>query len=694
MAHDPSPQPTVCPSPQLLADFQVGSLPPDTSNEVSAHVSTCPNCQTLLRQTPATPTIAAPATDSIDSSGHETIDWTTDSFIRVIASVGEVSREVTGTIPVVRLGQYRLVRILGQGGMGAVCLGYHLSLKKWVAVKLLPRGATARPGAIARFKREMEAIGQLDHPNIVRATDAGEVDGVHYLVMELVDGADLNRLLREERTLTIPTACEMIRQAAAGLQYAHELGMVHRDIKPSNLILTRTGRVKILDLGLALIGGDRLAGSVLTGTGQVMGTLNYMAPEQWEAASKVDIRADIYSLGCTLYALLTGRAPFGGVEYDSVLQKMAAHAQAPIPRAATRRPEIPDALDDVITRMMAKSPADRYATPQEVALALEPFLTGENLSEVASRIKPMVTPEPPKDEPSVVSPEAQASTLMMPPVVSKKRHWLIAAVGVVFLSLATVIAVVAGLFHDRDATDIPPVPIPEPRPPIPPVTVVEINKEPPPRVWTPLVWHNLLDRKPVEFYWKNPHGVSSWHFDPDKRNLNIQCFGPGLLSLGNTEAHGYRLKVGIRQTHWVGGIGIFIGGQSDANRPAALKYQAVSIYSKSTSTGKNSTIHRAKGGISLRNVRDPITGEQPFGITTVDTPEGREMILDITVVSRKIREITWDGQRYTKLFDDSTNSLFTPKEHQGEFGVILDSATATILSAEFMPFDNAIEDTK
>ena len=177
----------------------------------------------------------------------------------------------------------------------------------------------------------MKALGRLDHPSIVRAMDADDEDGTHYLVMEYVDGIDLSEVVRRCGPLRVPEACELIRQAASGLQYIHEHGCVHRDIKPSNLMLTPAGQVKVLDLGLALLLSEQPAGGELTGSGQAMGTADYMAPEQILDSHGVDIRADIYSLGCTLYKLLVGRAPFSRCDRAGLYAKWDAQVHQPAP---------------------------------------------------------------------------------------------------------------------------------------------------------------------------------------------------------------------------------------------------------------------------------------------------------------------------------------------------------------------------
>lgn len=279
-----------------------------------------------------------------------------------------------------KIGPYQLLSKLGQGGMGAVYKARHTRLDKTVAVKLLPRHRTADPVLLARFEREMRAVGNLDHPQIIRAHDADEEGGTHYLVMEYLEGNDLSQRVKGEGPLPIGLACEIVRQAALGLQYAHDHGFVHRDIKPSNLFLTKSGHVKILDLGLARLQDDTgrdeagaPAAKDLTQENQFLGTPDYMAPEQWDTAQPVDYRADLYALGCTFFMLLTGRAPFGTPENKSFAKKAIAHALGEVPEVRSLRPEIPVALAKLVKRLMAKAPADRLQPAAEVARLLHPY---------------------------------------------------------------------------------------------------------------------------------------------------------------------------------------------------------------------------------------------------------------------------------------------------------------------------------
>ncbi len=289
------------------------------------------------------------------------------------------------------LGQYKLLNKMGEGGMGAVYRALHTRLEKIVAIKLLPRERVPKPDAVARFEREMKAVGQLDHPNIVSAMDAGEVDGTRYLVMECVSGIDLSQLVSRHGPIPAAEACEMIRQAALGLQAAHLRGMVHRDIKPGNLMLAVSDdgppMVKVLDLGLAQLADGQPGGEDLTSTGQLMGTIDYMAPEQGDNLHGVDIRADIYALGATLYKLLTAQAVFSGPQYQTVTQKLLALAHDPVPPLQALRPDIPPDVVEIVHKMLAKLPDDRYATPIEVAKALEAPAAAANLYDLAEVVR-------------------------------------------------------------------------------------------------------------------------------------------------------------------------------------------------------------------------------------------------------------------------------------------------------------------
>jgi serine/threonine-protein kinase len=285
---------------------------------------------------------------------------------------------------------YRVLERIGAGGMGQVFKAKHSALDKLVALKVIRREHLAKPDAVHRFRREIRAVSKLSHPNIVMATDADTDGETHFYVMEYVDGSDLSKLVRESGPLPIPQAIDFMKQAARGLEHASAQGLVHRDIKPANLLIGRpakrpsgfgnapsmgnaaftAGTVKLLDMGLAKLisPDDNNSMSWRTQDGKVVGTPEYMAPEQALKSSEADVRADLYSLGCTFYFALSGRVPFPG---GTLMEKLLKHKMDTATPIETLRPEIPRALGDILRKLMAKNPTDRYQTPAELIAALD-----------------------------------------------------------------------------------------------------------------------------------------------------------------------------------------------------------------------------------------------------------------------------------------------------------------------------------
>lgn len=269
------------------------------------------------------------------------------------------------------LEKYKLLGHLGTGGMSMVYLAEHVLMHRRVAIKVLPKGRVNNTSYLARFRREAEAIAALDHRNVVRAYDIGNVDDIHYMVMEYVEGQDLQTLVKEQGVLDYGRAADYIRQAAEGLEHAHRAGLIHRDVKPANLLLDRHNVVKVLDLGLARFTGEDQASLTVAYDENVLGTADYLAPEQAIDSHSVDARADIYSLGCSLYFLLTGSPPFP----DGTLpQRLMLHQKSPPPEIRDRRPDAPDDLIEICLKMMAKKPSARFPSAQDVADALADWL--------------------------------------------------------------------------------------------------------------------------------------------------------------------------------------------------------------------------------------------------------------------------------------------------------------------------------
>lgn len=279
-------------------------------------------------------------------------------------------------------GNYVILDKLGQGGMGMVLKAEHKRMKRVVALKVMSGAAMKSPDAVKRFHREVEAAARLSHPNIVAAFDADEDRGTHFLVMEYVAGSDLSQIVKQGGPLPLAKALDYTIQASKGLAHAHQQGLVHRDIKPANLLLDQKGIVKILDMGLArfddsLSSTEGAANAGLTTTGTIMGTVDYMSPEQALDTKHADARSDIYSLGVTLFYLLTGRVPFVG---DTIMKKLLAHREDPIPSLCEIRSDIPAELDVALNRLLAKKPAERFQTMDEVAAALQSIAQGRGIS--------------------------------------------------------------------------------------------------------------------------------------------------------------------------------------------------------------------------------------------------------------------------------------------------------------------------
>jgi len=296
--------------------------------------------------------------------------------------------------PGTQIADYQLIDKLGQGGCGvvfsAVPIQRHPASGAEVAIKIIRPDRLASRKAVARFEREIKALLGLDHPHCVKALSAGEWQSVSYVVMELVDGVSLADVIEHSRPVSVADSCEVIRQAALGLQHLHEKLLTHRDIKPSNLMLSLRGTVRLLDLGMAGLKEADSQQERLTSLHEAMGTPDYMAPEQWQDSHGVDIRADIYSLGCTLFCLLSGRPPFSDVRSTQIFEKMEAHLHRPLPDLRPLRSEVSEDLLQVLKKATAKDVRERYATPSEFAEALLPFCPASDVAKLCERTRSQI----------------------------------------------------------------------------------------------------------------------------------------------------------------------------------------------------------------------------------------------------------------------------------------------------------------
>ncbi len=383
------------PDQNQITSYLLGTLNDESAEFIAQHLQNCDECEATVANLEA---VSDTLIEKLRDGAPPDAFADEPTCRQMLSAIKAIGHERTEAFPkraretilhesdadLGSIREYKLLAVLGHGGMGAVYKALHTKLDKIVALKVLPANLLHNGTAVSRFEREMKAVGMLNHPNIVTAHDAGEYEGRHYLVMELIKGIDLSILSARIGSLRVADACELIRQAAIGLQYAYEKGLVHRDIKPSNLMLTRREdgevQLKVLDLGLALLDDYAHERSELTDAGDMMGTLSYMAPEQTFDSHQVNIRADIYSLGATLYKLICGDVPYSWSKYKTQVRVLTAIATAEPPSISTRRADLPAQLVQIIDRMLAKDADKRYATPQEVADALAPFTAGADLS--------------------------------------------------------------------------------------------------------------------------------------------------------------------------------------------------------------------------------------------------------------------------------------------------------------------------
>ena len=414
------------PTDQTLSSYGLGKLDDGSAESVNQHLESCPDCRRRVADLSPDTFLgrlldAKPRADSASP-----VVSATDGLSMLHAGSAASPPPPDSTLPpgLADHPDYEILRELGRGGMGVVYLAQNLLMGRLEVLKVVGSHMISRPGVLDRFLREIRSAAKLHHHNIVAAYSALRVGESFVMAMEYVEGYDLATMVKAQGPLPVAHACNFVYQAALGLQHAHEQGMVHRDIKPANLIFTRVGKkpiVKVLDFGLAKVTSEGQADSGLTREGQMLGTPDYIAPEQIRDAQSADIRADIYSLGCTFYYLLTGGPPFGG---DSLWDVYQAHFSMDAGPLNLMRPEVPVELAALVAKMMAKNPARRFQTPGEVAQALVPFFKPSasqpsRPSPEVSRIDPPVNPSQASDirpapAPPVTSGPSTASAVRDP----------------------------------------------------------------------------------------------------------------------------------------------------------------------------------------------------------------------------------------------------------------------------------------
>ncbi len=302
-------------------------------------------------------------------------------------SSAEIGRALLGT----SLGPYRLERFIGGGGMGAVFRAHDTTLDRVVAVKVLAGRQADDEEMLRRFRNEAQSAARLDHENIGRVHAVGSEDGWHYIVLEYIEGRNVRDIVREDGAFDVARTVDVAMQVADALEHASQRSVVHRDIKPSNIVITPTGRARIVDMGLARLhqmAGDR----DLTISGMTLGTFDYISPEQARDPRAADVRSDLYSLGCTMFFMLAGRAPFAE---GTMVQKLLQHQQEPPPSIERLRPDVPRRLAAILGRLMAKDPGERYQRPVDLVADLTAFADEHGIELAAPRVRaPVPLPRP------------------------------------------------------------------------------------------------------------------------------------------------------------------------------------------------------------------------------------------------------------------------------------------------------------
>ncbi|MCC7422164.1 MAG: serine/threonine protein kinase [Planctomycetaceae bacterium] len=617
-------------------------------------------------------------------------------------------------------GQYQIGSLLGRGGMGSVYEAMHLYLHKRVALKIIAERRFDDPAAVRRFKREMEAVGRLHHPNVVQALDAGEWQGTHYLAMEHIDGIDVERLAQRMGMLSVADSCEIVRQAALGLAHAHSHHLVHRDVKPSNLMISLEGRVVILDLGLAHC--PEASGNDITQSGWIFGTPDYISPEQAEGGT-TDCRCDIYSLGATLYRLLAGRPPFASPDYESGLRKLDGHRHDAPPPLEQFRSDLPSDLVQLAQTMMAKSPQERPQSAQDVAAGLERWSRESNLVALVGDRAP-----PASNGAALVATKTYSPSTLTEKGGTWRSNWLVGCTfvgGAIAATVGWIVLSTPGIDRGVPNPALPGVAAgglsPVPHPGVPNATeatptsdlsdssnatsqapaalsgkrdtTVAVSTTGPetspvgfpanltqkayenlaPDEWASDIWYPLLNRAPESVYGNVGDSLSTIGFDSTRRQLSVISRDLSVLQLGTITRPNYTFEVEVFQPRWSGGFAFFFGLTSEPGKNRQLFCLRVT---------SNRGTDRVKAPFVITPGQYFLT-ENPDGRITPNFREGAQTgrgdfpdagdacTIRIVVRQGRLKQVLWNGRIVESLSgENALKGLENPKM-EGGFGVVV-----------------------
>lgn len=592
---------------------------------------------------------------------REVLELLQDIYPRQITSQ---PAELPAGLPTI-LGRYKLLRVLGGGGMGIVLEAIHTALKRRVALKVLKGPLAPAPHLISRFMREMEAVGRVDHPNVIRANDAGEEAGILFLAMDLVDGLTVQQLIETNRRISLPAACEIARQIACGLEAIWQKKLVHRDLKPSNVMVTPEGQVKILDLGLARLRDEEWSQEELTPSGLLMGTFDYQAPEQATKPRSVTIQADLYSLGCTIYKMLTGSVPFPKAKTPG--QKIHAHANQPFPPL----PEtFPAPLRETVQKLTVKNPEQRWQSPATLAERLTEWSDPKDLR---SLVEVSLAEKSASDRQTVhETPSIRQGTTANYRVTGTSRSRLLWIGLVVFCLLglsAGVLFFANPWLKPSDGEQLRQLHLLEPR------------KN-----------HDLLAVLPRLSPWSSQGDWGDSRYDSSQHYLRVDAPRISLFSLGKAECRDFDFSVLIHQTNWTDGPGIYLGFQESLIPDSkgivwrTVETQILSIGTlqegpdspRRFTLARSHAIWRRSAGGEEKNATTRLA-EVP-----IPTPIG-EQALSIKVRRGGLEEVRLDNIPYPSL---SNLVAGEPRSGlTGELGIVCVTCTANFRLAYFKMLD-------
>lgn len=636
-----------CPTQERLAAFLAGEIPHSECESIEDHINGCENCLLQLENLNSTPVGVEQYFKnraSLDTFFHEPQLKALKTRVGMIelsrTPAWTQTRSVDSTKVIRRpfpthLREYEIIRPLGGGGMGDVYVAKHVLLDTIVAIKFLADRHARKSERVQRFRNEMKAIGNLEHPNIVTARDAGEFEGRHYLVMEYVEGLDVSKVVAAQGQLRECDAAEIARQAARGLQYIHDATRIHRDIKPSNLMVAKSGEVRILDLGLAKFTQPSEQIGELTRSGYILGTLDYMAPEQADDSSRADIRSDIYSLGCCLHKLVTGSAPFETPEFDSTFAKLDAHRKRDPVSVSELRPDLSAGLASIIQQMLMKDPSARFQTPAEIADAIEPFAEGSDLRHLAQNSNDEdLIPEDHSAKPKAVNRVMPKPRLKRKPLSSVLALVLLLVVGIATASAWSVFSP-----NEQDHE----------------------NGIVPERIVTPLIRVEPL-------VWDEDSKSSNWKVSEDSA-ITVQAEDVSLLSVATT-TDDFRYAMDFKQFPWSRQIGVFFGYEI---RDGEGSYQSLEVES---TRGRSFQLVRYQRTFSAHKPLYQNTVR--LAGVPIDDP-GAACRLKLAIQNKQLTSVTLDGRELPELCRIEPN---VAPSSAGRFGVFNNNSSGRFFNIQ------------